>query len=70
MLLFVTFQQYHGLYFWSLLVASIGIIPYSLGFLIKFFGLLDPDTNIGYVAVVLLTVGWYAMVTGMFDPLY
>lgn len=63
-LIFVTFQRYHGLYFWSMLVAAIGIIPYSLGFLIKFFQLLDPNKNVGYVAVVFLTIGWYPMVTG------
>ncbi|KAL5114773.1 hypothetical protein ACEQ8H_007335 [Pleosporales sp. CAS-2024a] len=63
-LIFVTFQRFHGLYFWSMLIAAAGIIPYSLGFVIKFFQLLDPNRNIGYVAVVLLTVGWYAMVTG------
>ncbi|USP75357.1 hypothetical protein yc1106_02631 [Curvularia clavata] len=60
----VTFQHYHGLYFWSLLISSFGIIPYSLGFTIKFFRLLDPNANAGYVAVVLLTIGWYSMVTG------
>ena len=63
-LLFVTFQKYHGLYFWSLFVAAFGIIPYSLGFIIKFFQLLDPSQDEGYVAVVLLTIGWYPMITG------
>jgi hypothetical protein len=63
-LLFGTFQRYHGLYFWSLFVAAFGIIPYSLGFIIKFFQLLDPNKDEGYVAVFLLTVGWYPMVTG------
>jgi hypothetical protein len=63
-LLFVTFQRYHGLYFWSLCIAAFGIIPYSLGFIIKFFQLLDPNQDEGYVAVVLLTIGWYSMVTG------
>lgn len=63
-LLFVTFQKYHGLYFWSLFIAAFGIIPYSLGFIIKFFQLLDPNQDEGYVAVVLLTIGWYPMVTG------
>ena len=63
-LAFVTFQHYHGLYFWSLVISAFGIIPYSLGFMIKFFRLFDPNTNVGYVAVVLLTIGWYSMVTG------
>lgn len=60
----VTFQRYQGLYFWSLLASAGGIIPYSLGFIVKFFRLLDPDRDEGYVAVVLLTVGWWGMVSG------
>lgn len=64
-LILVTFNKYHGLYFWSLVVAGFGVMPYSLGFLIKFFQLLDPSENQGYVAVVLLTIGWWTMVTGV-----
>ncbi|CBX97122.1 hypothetical protein IAQ61_007938 [Plenodomus lingam] len=63
-IVFVTFQRFRGWYFWSMIVSAFGIIPYSLGFLIKFFQLLDPGRDEGYVAVVLLTIGWYTMVTG------
>jgi hypothetical protein len=63
-LVFVTFKQFRGLYFWSMLTAAFGIIPYSLGFIIKFFQLLDPSKDVGYVAVFLLTIGWWLMVTG------
>jgi hypothetical protein len=63
-LVFFTFNRYRGLYFWSLIVAAFGLIPYALGFLIKFFQLLDPGQSVGYVAVVFLTLGWYMMVTG------
>ncbi|KAL1610886.1 hypothetical protein SLS59_000523 [Nothophoma quercina] len=63
-LVLVTFQRYHGLYFWSLLIAGFGVLPYSLGLLIKFFQLLNPNEDPGYVAVVLLTVGWWTMVSG------
>ena len=66
MLALVTFRRYQGLYFWSLLVSAGGIIPYSVGFIVKFFRLLDPDRDEGYVAVVLLTVGWWGMVSGEF----
>jgi hypothetical protein len=38
-LIFTTFKRWHGLYFWSLLVATFGIIPYTVGFLIVFFQL-------------------------------
>lgn len=63
-LILVTFQRFHGLYFWSLVVSALGVILYAVGFLIKFFQLLNPNQDVGYVAVVLLTLGWYAMVSG------
>ncbi|KAH7132324.1 hypothetical protein B0J11DRAFT_548264 [Dendryphion nanum] len=63
-IIFVTFNRYRGLYFWSLIVASLGVMIHNFGFVIKFFQLLDPSQNEGYVAVVILTIGWYSMVTG------
>jgi hypothetical protein len=63
-LILVTFNKYKGLYFWSLIIAGAGVIPYSIAFLIKFFQFLDPNKDVGYVAIVMLTIGWYAMVTG------
>ena len=60
-LVFFTFVRYKGLYFWSLLVASFGIIPYSLGLLIKFFELTGRNQ---WISELLLTLGWWAMVTG------
>ncbi|KAL2826067.1 hypothetical protein BDW59DRAFT_66945 [Aspergillus cavernicola] len=66
-LVFVTFSQYRGLYFWSLLVSSsVGLIPYSLGFLLKFFNL----TTETWLSVTFITVGWYCMVTGQSVVLY
>ncbi|KAJ5279092.1 hypothetical protein N7478_004464 [Penicillium angulare] len=66
-LVFVTFSQYHGLYFWSLLISSsIGLVPYSLGFLLKFFNL----TSATWFSVTLLTIGWWCMVTGQSFVLY
>lgn len=65
-LIFITFKRYHGPYFWSMLVSSIGILPYSIGYLIKFFGL----TSATWVPVTLLTVGWWTMVTGQSFVLY
>lgn len=65
-LIFSSFHQYKGLYFWSLLLsASIGIIPYSLGFFFKFFQFAE-----SWLSVTLLTVGWYVMVTGHSLVLY
>ncbi|CAI7647338.1 unnamed protein product [Penicillium glandicola] len=67
-LLFVTFAQYRGLYFWSLFISSsVGLIPYSLGFLLKFFKITD---NIPWLPVTLLTIGWWCMVTGQSVVLY
>ncbi|GFG11165.1 hypothetical protein IFM61606_01535 [Aspergillus udagawae] len=66
-LVFVTFSKYHGTYFWSLLISSsIGLIPYSIGFLLKFFQLTDQT----WLSVTLITVGWWCMVTGQSIVLY
>lgn len=55
-MVFLTFKHFHGLYFWSLLISGIGIIPYALGFLLKFMNITTGNTK--WLAVVLLTVGW------------
>ncbi|KAJ5394731.1 hypothetical protein N7509_006518 [Penicillium cosmopolitanum] len=65
-LIFLTFKRYQGPYFWSMLIASMGILPYSVGYLIKFFGL----TSATWVPLTLLTVGWWTMVTGESFVLY
>lgn len=63
---FLTFKRHRGLYFWSLLISSYGCVLHALGFLLKFFDLTKPV----YVAVTIITVGWYAMVTGQAVVLY
>lgn len=65
-LIFVTFKKYHGLYFWSLLVASVGVIFYGLGFLSKFFDIIENE----FVNCVFITIGWWSMVTGQSVVLY
>lgn len=65
-LIFVTFKQFRGLYFWCLLVSAMGVIPYGLGFLLKYFQL----TSATWLTVTLLTIGWYTMVTGQSMVLY
>ncbi|KAI1936962.1 hypothetical protein LOZ12_005253 [Ophidiomyces ophidiicola] len=66
-LIFVTFNRYRGLYFWSLLVAGIiGVVPYSIGYLIKFYDLIDSV----WLSVTLITIGWWSMVTGQSVVLY
>lgn len=49
------FKHYRGLYFWSLLIAGWGIIPYALGFLIKFLNIVTGKGNL--VAAVIVNIG-------------
>lgn len=64
-LAFGTFNRYRSLYFWSFLIASIGILPYSLGLLFKSLGILRAiHASYRWASLVLITIGWYAMVTG------
>ena len=63
---FLTFKRHRGLYFWSLLISSYGCVLHALGFLLKFFTLTKND----YVSVTIITIGWYAMVTGQAVVLY
>lgn len=58
----LTFTRHRGLYYWSLLISSFGIIPYSLGFFLKFDNL--TPGNLRWLSVFLLTIGWYPMITG------
>lgn len=62
-LIFVSFTKYRGLYFWSLLVASIGLIPYAFGISFKFLGVIKGEEGT-FICVALLTVGWWAFLTG------
>lgn len=61
-LIFFTFSKFSGLYFYSLLVSSICVIPYALGFLFKFLTILPGHAK--WTSVTLITIGWYGMVTG------
>jgi hypothetical protein len=65
LLIFVTFKRYEGFYFWSLLVASFGNIPYSLGYVISYFQL-----TYSSVGLAINNVGWWLMVTGQSFVLY
>ncbi|KEF51013.1 uncharacterized protein A1O9_12939 [Exophiala aquamarina CBS 119918] len=61
-LIFGTFNRFRGLYFWSLVISSLGIIPYSLGFIFKYFSILQGGAK--WLSIFLLSIGWYPMVTG------
>lgn len=60
--IFLTFNRYSGVYFWSLLISCLGTIPYALGFLLKYMILTTGKWR--WFAVALNTAGWYAMITG------
>lgn len=60
-IVFVVFNQRRGLYFYSLLISAIcGVIPYALGFLLKFFSIMHSP----WLGLVLLSIGWWFMITG------
>ncbi|KAB8213025.1 hypothetical protein BDV33DRAFT_230682 [Aspergillus novoparasiticus] len=66
-LIFKSFTHYNGIYFWSMLIsAGVGIPLYSVGFLVKFFDL----TSAIWLSITLVTIGWWAMVTGQAFVLY
>ena len=65
LLIFTTFRHYQGLYFWSLFIASFGVIPYTVGWLVVYFSLTH-----NYVGFIIDSFGWVAMVTGQSVVLY
>ncbi|KAF5844667.1 hypothetical protein GGP41_007697 [Bipolaris sorokiniana] len=65
-LIFCIFKKYSGLYFWSLIINALSIVPYATGAWMK-------QNNVGHNANlynVLLTVGWVLMVPGQSMVLY
>ncbi|TLD04135.1 hypothetical protein PgNI_11176 [Pyricularia grisea] len=60
-IIYTTFKRRSGLYFWSFIVSTVCIIPYSVGFLLKFFANRH-DLSMVFAAVVYF--GWCGMVTG------
>jgi hypothetical protein len=65
LLIFTTFKRYTGLYFWSLLLSSVAVIPYSVGYVMVYFKV----TYLG-VGVGINTPGWVVMITGQSVVLY
>jgi hypothetical protein len=65
LLIFTTFRHFSGLYFWALLVASFGVIPYAIGWLIIYFGLTHPVAGL-----IIVNYGWVTMITGQSVVLY
>jgi hypothetical protein len=65
-IIFTTFKQRAGLYFWSFIVATWGIAPHAVGFTFKFFRVISTES----ISVTLVAIGWVAMVTGQSLVLY
>jgi hypothetical protein len=61
----VTFRKAQGLYFWSLLAATLALLPYNIGFLLQFFQL-----TYQWLGMAFSFVGWVPMVTGQSLVLY
>ncbi|KAL4804111.1 hypothetical protein BDV18DRAFT_35681 [Aspergillus unguis] len=59
-LILFTFQRYHGLYFWAMLLSGVfGVIPHAVGYLLEFF-----DFGPRWLGVAISTFGFYFMVPG------
>lgn len=65
LLIFSTFTHYTGLYFWSLLVATSGLVPYSIGVIILYFRLTK-----SVAGLVINNYGWWTTITGQSVVLY
>ena len=65
-IIFATFKRRRGLYFWSFIAATWGIAPHTVGFILKFFNV----TSVWWAPLVLISIGWVAMVTGQSLVLY
>ncbi|KAI9855533.1 MAG: hypothetical protein M1813_009761 [Trichoglossum hirsutum] len=59
-IIWFTFKQRRGLYFYSLLAASWGIVLHQLGYIMRFFQVCSND----YISEAVVNLGWYLMVTG------
>ena len=65
LLIFATFHAYHGLYFWSMVIATCGIFPYVVGMELMYF---DPTAKLP--GLIINNVGWISMVTAQSVVLY
>lgn len=63
--IFTTFRHYRGLYFWSMLISTLGILLHTITAFLRYFSLAP-----NFPMCVLICIGWYAMVTGQSVVLY
>ncbi|KAF9884221.1 hypothetical protein FE257_001953 [Aspergillus nanangensis] len=59
-LIFLTFNRFRGLYFWTMLLSAVlGVIPHAIGYILEFF-----SRGPIWLAVTIATIGFYFMVPG------
>lgn len=63
--IFTTFRHFRGLYFWSMLISTLGILLHTITAFLRYFALAP-----NFPMCVLICIGWYAMVTGQSVVLY
>ena len=68
LLIFTTFNRWKGLYFWSLVIATLGTLSYSLGMILEYFVLGDRSTSLP--GIIFDSTGWIFMVSGQSVVLY
>ena len=69
-IIFTTFKQRRGLYFWSFISATIGIFFYTMAFLLHDFYNAHVNLATRYVFVTIAIIAWPAFVTGQSLILY
>ncbi|KAK0705657.1 hypothetical protein B0H67DRAFT_464549, partial [Lasiosphaeris hirsuta] len=65
-IILATFKRRSGLYFWSFVAATWGIVPHAVGFMLKAY---VPGAG-RFVLVSMFIFGWWGMVTGQSLVLY
>ena len=68
LLIFTTFNKWQGLYFWSLVVSTLGMLAYSLGLILEYFVIGDRNTLLP--GLIFDSLGWMFMVSGQSVVLY
>lgn len=59
-LVYVTFKRHSGLYFWSIIITTLGLILQTTGYLVKEFAHSSPPI----LTTIICKIGWVSNVTG------
>jgi hypothetical protein len=59
-LVYVTFKRHSGVYFWSIIITTLGLILQTTGYILKSFENSAPDI----LTTIICKIGWVANVTG------